>query len=86
MTKACAPEVAGRIRAHLLDAFPNGAVELTGSTDLLSDYFFDSIAVIEVVDYLEREFAIRIRRADVNGDTFRCIDAIARFVVGRMSE
>jgi acyl carrier protein len=78
--------LAGReIQAHLLKSFPNQGVELSFSTDLLGEYFLDSIAVIEMVDYLESRFSIRLARADINGRTFKNIDALSRFVAERYS-
>jgi acyl carrier protein len=73
------------IQRYLEEAFPNPGVVLALETNLLDEYFLDSIAVIDVVDYIERTFGIEVRRADINGTVFENIRALSSFVARRMS-
>jgi acyl carrier protein len=80
------PEIVDRLKAFLLQEFPNQGVELTGSTDLLGEWFVDSLGIIETVLYLEKTFDIDVRRADINGDNFLNLETLSSFVVHRLEQ
>ncbi|MGD2053074.1 MAG: phosphopantetheine-binding protein [Gammaproteobacteria bacterium] len=79
-------EIIDRLKAFLLQEFPNQGVALTESTDLLGEWFVDSLGIIETVLYLEKTFAIDIRRADINGDNFSNIATLADFISRRLDQ
>jgi acyl carrier protein len=79
-------EIIDRLKAFLLHEFPNQAVELSDSTDLLGEWFVDSLGIIETVLFLEKAFAVDIRRADINGDNFRNLATLADFIVQRLEQ
>ncbi len=62
------------------EEFPNQGMDLEYTTDLLNDWFVDSLGIINTVLFLEREFAISIARADINSDNFQNIDTLSTFV------
>jgi len=49
--------------------------------DLFEDGYVDSIGVIELIQFLERTFAIEIPEADLFSPEFSTIDGIAKIVV-----
>jgi acyl carrier protein len=51
--------------------------------DLFAQGVLDSLAFVDLLLHLEREFAIAITPEDVDVERFRSIAAIARFVAGR---
>ena len=63
-----------------MEEFPHPGVELTETTHLLEDFFLDSFGIIDTVMFLESTFGIEISRADINGENFRSIDALAGMV------
>ncbi len=79
-------EIAARIRAFLEREFPNDAIELSESTDLLDEWFIDSLGITETVIFLESSFGIDVSRADINGSNFRNIASLSEFVARRLSE
>jgi acyl carrier protein len=79
-------EITDRLKAFLQQEFPNQGVELTETTDLLGEWFIDSLGIIETVLYLEKTFAIDIRRADINGDNFRNLATLSAFIISRLDQ
>lgn len=49
-------------------------------TDLLDTGLVDSLAFVDLLVHLEKEFGIKISLADLEMDNFRCISKIAEFV------
>lgn len=78
-------EILDSLKSFLLQEFPNQGVELTEATDLLGEWFVDSLGIIETVLFLEKNFGIDVRRADINGDNFRNIATLSEFVVARLN-
>jgi acyl carrier protein len=54
-------------------------------TDLFEDGYVDSIGVIELIQFLERTFAIEIPEADLFSSEFSTIDGIANIVIRNRS-
>ncbi len=79
-------EIVDDLKTFLQQEFPNQGVDLTESTDLLGEWFVDSMGIIETVLYLEKNFDIDIKRADINGDNFRNLATLSDFVVNRLDQ
>jgi acyl carrier protein len=79
-------EIIDKLKTFLLQEFPNQGVTLTESTDLLGEWFVDSLGIIETVLYLEKTFDVDIRRADINGDNFSNLASLADFVSHRLDQ
>ena len=79
-------EIADRIRRFLEEEFPNEGVELNADTDLLSEWFIDSLGITETVIFLESSFGIDLSRADINGTNFKSIGSLTAFVARRAAE
>ena len=77
-------EIAARLKTFLEEDFPNDGVELTPTTDLLEEWFVDSLGITETVLFLEESFGVEITRADINGANFRDISTLSEFVAGRL--
>lgn len=77
-------EIVDRLKVFLQQEFPNQGVELTEATDLLGEWFVDSLGIIETVLYLEKTFGVEIRRADINGDNFRNLATLSAFIDARL--
>ena len=78
-------QIAARIHRFLEEEFPNDSVELTGHTDLLDQWFIDSLGITETIIFLEGAFEIEISRADINGSNFQNIASLSEFVARRLS-
>ena len=79
-------EIVDELKAFLEQEFPNQGVDLTETTDLLGEWFVDSLGIIETVLYLEKNFGVDIKRADINGDNFQNLDTLSDFVVNRLDQ
>ncbi|MGA3121923.1 MAG: acyl carrier protein [Polyangiaceae bacterium] len=53
-------------------------------TDLQQAGILDSFSMLSLVAFLEDTFRIRLDPADVNAETFRTVDSVARLVVQRL--
>ena len=79
-------EIATRLLRYLQEEFPNQGVVLSETTNLLDEWFIDSLGIIETVLFLEKTFGVDIRRADINGDNFRDVAALSGFVATRLNQ
>ncbi len=75
--------VSDTIRTYLETEYPNQDAELTNDTNLLEEWFVDSLAIVEIVMYLEKQFGIKVGRADITGDNFENVNTLASLVVSR---
>ncbi len=73
-------EIAERIRRYLESTYPIDAADLSLEDDLSESVLVDSLSIVTTVDFLEGAFAIRVRRADLNGRTFRSIRTLSKYV------
>jgi acyl carrier protein len=60
-------------------------VPILVDTGLLESGVLDSIELVRLIQYLEREFAISIADTEVGADIFASPRAIARFVAGKLA-
>ena len=67
-----------RVLSFLAERFPDRAETLAPSTPLHSEVLLDSLAVMEVVLFLEKEFDLRLERADM--DAFGTPESIADLI------
>ncbi len=79
-------QISDRIKTFLETEFPNQAIELTTTTDLLDEWFIDSLGITETVVFLEASFGIDLTRADINGTNFKSIETLSEFVAGRLAK
>lgn len=56
------------------------AGQLPHDEDLLAAELIDSLAITELVSFLEAEFAIKVEDEDLTPENFRTVDSIAAFV------
>lgn len=58
----------------------NQSVEVVGDTDLLLTGLVDSVGVIEIVGWIEDEFAIDVDPLDIVIDNFQTVDRMLALV------
>lgn len=78
-------EIFARLKAFLETDFPNEGEELRGDTDLLDEWFVDSLAIVEVVLFVESNFGVTVARRDISGENFADLNVLSDFVVSRMN-
>ena len=79
-------EIEGRIKRFLDEEFPNDGMKLTPETNLLDEWFVDSLGITETVIFLESSFGIDLSRADINGENFKNIESLSEFVARRLAD
>lgn len=79
-------EIVDSLKTFLHQEFPNQGIDLTEHTDLLGEWFVDSLGIIETVLYLEKTFGVDIKRADINGDNFLNLETLSNFVANRLDQ
>ncbi len=82
------PEAAGAA-AGLIESFVRERFQIPSSDDLFSrqvnlweEGYVDSLGVVEVIEFLERRFAVKLPEEVIFAPDFTSIDGIARYVVG----
>jgi acyl carrier protein len=79
--------IEGDVRRFITDNFPlgGGGAELAGTDSLLEVGVIDSVGVLELIEHLESTYDLQIPDADVLPENLDSIDAIARYVSGRLN-
>ena len=73
--------VSGRIQSFILEKFPLARKRSLGSTDnLLENGILDSLGVLDVVGFIEKEFALAISDEELASENFSSIEQIAAFI------
>ena len=67
-----------KIRAFLLTYIQN--YDLENDEDIFAGGFVNSLFAMQLVLFLEREFAIKIGRQDLKLDNFRTVNSLAQVV------
>lgn len=67
------------------DLVAGGAARLRPDQSLIAGGLIDSLAVLDIVAFLEERFAIRFEPEDLTGENFDSITAMARLVRSRGS-
>ena len=75
-----------RIRTFVLNQFPIARKRGIGDGDpLLGHGILDSLGILEVVAFVEREFGITVADEELVPESFDSIVNIARFVDGKLA-
>ena len=70
-----------RIRKFVLQTFPLARRRnITDSADLLESGVIDSLGVLDLVTFLQTEFAVLVEDEDLTPDNFKSIECMAQFV------
>lgn len=78
--------IAQAFREYLLHEFPNQSVELSEHTNLLKDWFIDSLGLIETIMFIERTYGIVVSRGDITADNFETIEVLSKYVENRLAK
>ena len=88
MTKEVSPkteaEIAKKRYEYYLASYPHMGQDLNYDTDLMNNWFVDSLGIVQTVQFLEETFPISITRADVNAANFYSIKTLAAFVMKKL--
>jgi len=68
------------IRQEILHGRP---VRLDGEQDLLSAGVIDSLGILRLIAFMERQFGAKVRDEDVVFENFNSIGAMTRYLEGR---
>lgn len=78
--------ITARIRAYLIEHFPSARDHALGDDDhLLANGILDSLGVLDLVGYLEREFGIAVSDDDLLPEHFETLRRLTAFVEDKQS-
>ena len=63
--------------------FSGPASELSPGTDLLANGVLDSVSVLQMVDFVEAEFAIQFQAHEVDHENFQTVELLSAFLLAR---
>lgn len=78
-----AEEIKKKISVFLLEKIPNQGLELKDDTDLLNEWFLDSLGIINTIMFLEMEFSISVARSEINGDNFTNLNTLSEYIISK---
>jgi acyl carrier protein len=76
--------IVGELKQFFEREFPKPGAELTEETNLLEDWFIDSLAIVDTTLFIEEKFDVSLSRSDITGDNFQTISALADLVTRRL--
>ena len=69
------------IMTYIKDEIASEKLEhIDSHEDLLGTGILDSIGMIKLISYLEKEFKIKVRSEDMNVENFMTVENISKFV------
>lgn len=80
-------DVKATVKAYILNEFLPGEdpAALTDTTPLVSTGILDSVALLNVVTFLENQFSITLEAHETDVDHMNTLDDIARLVASKKS-
>ena len=85
--RTAASQTTVRIRAFIIEHFPTArARRLTSDESLLENGVLDSLGILDLVAYLEREFRISVSDDDLLPEHFDTLDRLTAFVERKRTE
>lgn len=81
------PTIKADVQHYIVDRFfkNNNSAELTSATPLISGGIMDSIATMQLINYLEKKYNFEFQAHEVDRDNLDTIDIIANFVYAKIS-
>jgi acyl carrier protein len=73
--------VSAKLRSFVSRRSPR---QLGDDDSLIESGAFDSLGILELVTYIEREFDVQLGDEDVSPENFRSIKSVAGFLTGRL--
>ena len=72
-----------KISVFLLEKIPTHGLELKDDTDLLNEWFLDSLGIINTIMFLEGQFSINVARSEINGDNFTNLNTLSEYIISK---
>ncbi len=73
------------LREYIVTTWLSGdARGFADDTDLQQAGILDSFSTMALIAHLEQAFEVELEPADVNAETFRSVQTIARLIMGRL--
>lgn len=79
-------EITDIIAGHIKSEAPRDDIELLPETNLLEEWIVDSLMILGIVTFVEEQFGIRFRRADINARTLESVQSLADYVQQRQAD
>lgn len=75
-----------KVREFIVASWLNGDDrDFDDATDLQQSGVLDSFSTMDLVSYLEKTFDVQFDPADINSETFRTVETIARLVTDKLA-
>lgn len=78
------PTIVNHLKTYLQQNAQGQTGELTETLQLLDEWFADSMEVINMVLFLEKQFGIKMRDSDISAENFETLEALANFVLSKL--
>jgi len=80
-------QVASTVKAYILETFLPGEdpAQLTGDTPLMGSGILDSLATLELVSFLEKEYGIELEAKDMDESRLGTLSEVARLVNAKLA-
>jgi acyl carrier protein len=80
MTKEAEMDIGSEVEGFILEKITPDGEKIARDEDLLASDTLDSLAIVELVAFLEARFGIRVSDDDLVPENFKTIDEIVAFV------
>ncbi len=76
-------EIAARLRTFICETFAPARDGITDEESLLDGGIVDSMGILELVEFIEREFEVELADEDLIADSFESVAALTRLITSR---
>jgi len=77
-------EVADAVSSFIEQDLLQGPTKLERTTPLFSARLLDSVALVELLSYVEEEFGVKIKASEMRPENLDTVDALARLIQGKL--
>ena len=79
-------DVSEKLMNFIQQESPGGGETLTVDTELLVDWFVDSLMILNIVEFVESEFGIRFQRSGINAATFKNVQTLTEYIQAQQAD
>lgn len=76
-------DIGSEVEGFIVEKITLDGEGITRDEDLLANDVLDSLAIVELVSFLETRFGIRVSDDDLTPENFQTIDEIVAFVAAK---
>ena len=77
-------EIADTLSSFIQQDLLEGRAKLERTTPLFSSRLLDSVALVELLSYVEEEFGVKVKASEMRPENLDTVDALVQLIQGKL--